>query len=57
MTAPKPAETLFWAKFVSGNADRVIRRQLTQAALERIREGTAQHVTWGIEPMPPQDHD
>lgn len=45
MSAP-----LYWAKFVSGNADRITRRNLTRAQLDRLRESTAQHVEWGVEP-------
>jgi hypothetical protein len=50
-TAPVPAPT-YWARFPSGNADRVLRRRLSQAALDRLRETVAQHIEWGVEPLP-----
>ena len=52
MSGSRSTQLRFWAKFTSGNADRVVKRNLSQAQLDRLRENVAQHVEWGVEPMP-----
>jgi hypothetical protein len=46
------APTLYWARWTSGSAQRVVRRSLTRAQLDALRENVEPQATvaWGVEP-------